>query len=263
MLYLHLRSADSAVCVTHTVGMWSGRTAPRGTACCVVQASRPRVVVGWAESAHIRARSRTMRAFADWPTESRRNRQRGLARGAAWLAPRVRDPAVEQGRSPKRVPLRSLPHPPAANPLGSRWRGDLAAIAWPSSDPPFSASTRGGDSRNIQTNDNGATEVTPPREALNGRKRRGSVPHLLSVQTEPSRIPFPDLRTEPSLHPRWSSRRDASSRPRYHARARKLTLEHESTIRTLAGTKSLRSLAAEFGVSHETIRPVLRQVPAD
>jgi DeoR/GlpR family transcriptional regulator of sugar metabolism len=32
-------------------------------------------------------------------------------------------------------------------------------------------------------------------------------------------------------------------------------------IRALAGTRSLRALAADFGVSHETIRAVLRQKP--
>jgi hypothetical protein len=46
---------------------------------------------------------------------------------------------------------------------------------------------------------------------------------------------------------------------RYGGRARKLTLEQESAIRALTGMKSLRSLAAQFGVSHETIRAVVRQ----
>jgi DNA-binding CsgD family transcriptional regulator len=53
-------------------------------------------------------------------------------------------------------------------------------------------------------------------------------------------------------------RRDASSLPPYRARARRLTPEQEATIRALAAIKSLRSLAAEFGISHETIRTVLR-----
>src|SRR4051812_8134224 len=73
------------------------------------------------------------------------------------------------------------------------------------------------------------------------------------------RIPFPDLRTNPAVLPRWPSRREASARPRYHTRARKLTSEQESAVRALAGSKSLRSLAADFGVSHETIRAVVRQ----
>jgi hypothetical protein len=73
-----------------------------------------------------------------------------------------------------------------------------------------------------------------------------------------SRIPFPDLRTETASQPRWPSRRDASSSLRYGTRARKLSLEQESAIRALAGTRSLRSLAADFWVSHETIRMALR-----
>ena len=73
------------------------------------------------------------------------------------------------------------------------------------------------------------------------------------------RIPFPDLRTDPAVVPRWPSRRHASSPVRYRVRARRLTPEQESAIRTLSGSKSLRSLAADFDVSHETIRAVLRQ----
>ncbi|MCD6031011.1 MAG: hypothetical protein K0S78_3185 [Thermomicrobiales bacterium] len=75
------------------------------------------------------------------------------------------------------------------------------------------------------------------------------------------RIPFPHLRTERIPHPRWPSRREAAVRPRYHCRSRRLTPAQAEAIRALAGTKSLRSLAADFGVSHETIRAVLRQVP--
>jgi len=41
-----------------------------------------------------------------------------------------------------------------------------------------------------------------------------------------------------------------------------LTADQESAIRSLAATKSLRSLAADFGVSHETVRSVLRQTAA-
>ena len=42
-------------------------------------------------------------------------------------------------------------------------------------------------------------------------------------------------------------------------RQRKLLPEQVTTIRALAGSKSLRALAADFGVSHETIRALLRQ----
>jgi hypothetical protein len=48
-------------------------------------------------------------------------------------------------------------------------------------------------------------------------------------------------------------------RPRYSTRARKLICEQEAKIRRLSATKSLRILAAEFGVSHETIRAVVRK----
>ena len=41
-------------------------------------------------------------------------------------------------------------------------------------------------------------------------------------------------------------------------RHRKLSPAEEADIRALAATKSLRSLAADFGVSHETVRAVLR-----
>jgi hypothetical protein len=75
----------------------------------------------------------------------------------------------------------------------------------------------------------------------------------------PRRIAVPDFRIRSSLVPRWPSRREATARPRYCARARRLTADQESSIRALAAIKSLRSLAAEFGVSHETIRAVLRE----
>jgi hypothetical protein len=42
-------------------------------------------------------------------------------------------------------------------------------------------------------------------------------------------------------------------------RDRKLASDQVATIRALAGTKSLRSLAADFNVSHETIRTALRK----
>ncbi len=51
-----------------------------------------------------------------------------------------------------------------------------------------------------------------------------------------------------------------SQRASYHApRPRKLSAEQEAAIGAEAGTRSLRELAAEFGVSHETIRAVLRE----
>ena len=60
----------------------------------------------------------------------------------------------------------------------------------------------------------------------------------------------------PDIRPLPRPRRGGSG-VRYSLRARKLTLAEESAIRSLAATKSLRSLAAEFGVSHETVPAVL------
>ena len=47
----------------------------------------------------------------------------------------------------------------------------------------------------------------------------------------------------------------------YASRRRKLSCEQEAAIRSEAGNRTLRDLAAVFGVSHETIRTVLRQEP--
>ena len=72
----------------------------------------------------------------------------------------------------------------------------------------------------------------------------------------PRRVLVPDLRP-------LSRRRRCGSGVRYAVRARKLTPAQESAIRALAETKSMRSLAADFGVSHETNRaPVSLSYPA-
>jgi hypothetical protein len=73
------------------------------------------------------------------------------------------------------------------------------------------------------------------------------------------RISFPDPRTEPASTLQWPSWCETLSPHRFGARARRLAPEQESAIYALAGTKSHRSLAAEFGLSQETIRAVLRQ----
>ena len=112
----------------------------------------------------------------------------------------------------------------------------------------------------VEDNDSGATLVTPSSEVLNRRKRRGSNPHLQNLVGAPLRVPVLDFRLGASNTPRWPLRGETPSPRRYRTRARKLTPEQESAIRALAETKSLRSLAADFGVSHETIRTVVRQV---
>ncbi len=93
------------------------------------------------------------------------------------------------------------------------------------------------------------------------RKRRGSVQHLqnLLASRRSVRVPVPDFRSPADFAPRWStgSRRDAPVPSRYRQRARRLTPVQEASVRSLATTKSLRSLAADFGVSHETVRRVI------
>ncbi len=54
------------------------------------------------------------------------------------------------------------------------------------------------------------------------------------------------------------SQRDTYQVPR----RRKLLSEQEAAVRAQAGNRSLRELAAEFGVSHETIRVVHREADA-
>jgi hypothetical protein len=88
-----------------------------------------------------------------------------------------------------------------------------------------------------------------------GRKRRGSVsPARHDTRgTDPINIAV--------VPPRRLSGR--SKRTAYYApRQSKLTAEQKATIRSEAGSHTLRDLAADFGVSHETIRTVLRQLPA-
>ncbi len=96
---------------------------------------------------------------------------------------------------------------------------------------------------------------------LRPRVRRGSVQHLQNLlgSCQSVRIPVPDFRLGPVSRSRWPARLrpNESTAGRYARRPRKLTPADESTIQALAGTKSLRSLAADSGVSHETIRAVI------
>src|SRR5215213_2635790 len=81
---------------------------------------------------------------------------------------------------------------------------------------------------------NAVTEATGPNQ------------HLQNLPGWQRRVPVLDFCSSSSAHPRWPLRsRDCKSR-RYRARARKLTSEQESTIRALAATRSLLSLAADF-----------------
>ncbi len=86
---------------------------------------------------------------------------------------------------------------------------------------------------------------------VTGGASASSVPWASAV-----RVIVPDFRQQ---------RDRALSRPgrRYRQRTRKLTPLQESAIRALAASKSLRSLAADFDVSHETVRTVVRTSPAE
>src|SRR5690349_11635411 len=70
----------------------------------------------------------------------------------------------------------------------------------------------------------------------------------------PTRIRWPDLRSQHDHGLLGSGRRNRS-------RMHKLNPAEESAIRELAATRSLRSLAATFGVSHQTISRVLWRKP--
>src|SRR5262245_34717033 len=51
---------------------------------------------------------------------------------------------------------------------------------------------------------------------------------------------------------------------RYQApRPRRLTAAEEREVARLAGWRSLRHIAREFGVSHESIRSIIRRTPVD
>ena len=96
------------------------------------------------------------------------------------------------------------------------------------------------------------------------RKRRGSVRHDQNHGFGSTRFAVPDFRSPSVVSSRRSGhpRLDDPVYDRYRSRARKLTPIQEDEIRVLAGTRSLRSLAADFGVSHETVR-VVKQTGAD
>ncbi|MDP9364285.1 MAG: hypothetical protein M3Q10_08705 [Chloroflexota bacterium] len=116
----------------------------------------------------------------------------------------------------------------------------------------------------LEENENGADEAAPPTEVLHQRKRRGSRQHFQNLVRSGAsvRVPVPGplLGATPAsgLDGPSRSRPDAPACCRYRARPRKLTAAQVLDIRALAATRSLRSLAAEFGVSHETIRSALR-----
>ena len=87
----------------------------------------------------------------------------------------------------------------------------------------------------------------------------GSVRHVQNPLAGPVRVQVPDFPPSPDLCAggRVRARRDRPVSRRYAYRPGKLTDAQESAIRALGATRSLSSLAADFGVSHETVRTVL------
>jgi hypothetical protein len=108
------------------------------------------------------------------------------------------------------------------------------------------------------TQDTTSANGPAPSSATGNRRRpRGSIPRARACLASSRRRPR--SAHSPRAGSPGLSRRDASLPLRYCARTRWRTLEQESPMSALAGTTSLRSLAADFGVSHETIQAVLRQ----
>ncbi len=81
------------------------------------------------------------------------------------------------------------------------------------------------------------------------------------IPTHPIHVLVPDLRAGASSAARCASPslREPLPLRRYRHRHRKLTSADEGTIGALAETKSLRTLAADFAVSHETIRSIIKR----
>jgi hypothetical protein len=77
------------------------------------------------------------------------------------------------------------------------------------------------------------------------------VPRFVPVRTDPL---FAGDAIPPVSKPRGKP-------SRYASRTRRLTSDEESAIVALAGTRSLRAIGADFAVSHETVRAVLRRAP--
>jgi site-specific DNA recombinase len=96
-----------------------------------------------------------------------------------------------------------------------------------------------------------------------GRKRRGTVPQVQYQYGQSIRVPLPDSKYIGEPTSRDSSHIDDTFLPRrLGQRPRKLTHSDEATIRILSITCSLRALAVQFGVSHETIRKIIATHPS-
>ena len=104
----------------------------------------------------------------------------------------------------------------------------------------------------VGAHENGTDSLAPRSEVMKGRKQWDSVssPRHRQLGTEPLCVaPVPPRRLA-----------GQSKRAPYQvSKPRKLSAEEEVAIRGRAGNQTLRELAAEFGVSHETVRTVVRR----
>lgn len=121
-------------------------------------------------------------------------------------------------------------------------------------------SENGGDQRTLSpgSNENAADMETPPMDSgvstanYLRRKRRGSVSPVRHDTMGTAPI---DIAAVPPRRLSGLSKRTTYQTPR----PRKLSPAHIAAILANAGNRTLRELAAGFGVSHETIRTVVRQ----
>ncbi len=160
---------------------------------------------------------------------------------------------VEPDRSPRTGTWRPLVHPPAANPLGSRWRRGGV--------PPASISLRSDNSRlrrlpcarggsAVKQNTWSAPGVTPPSEVRNGRKRRGSVTRRRCGDG------YYNIAEAPPVERVGESKR-ASASNRDHGRVSEVIRKRVHVLR--AAGLTLREISALAGISHEAVRSVLRE----
>jgi hypothetical protein len=125
------------------------------------------------------------------------------------------------------------------------------ACPWSVSDVTAVFNRRGGrgESRTVGANINGALAVKLSNEVEYRRKRRGSVASCP--------LPFGAVVIAGATERRQVG---VSARSPYQrTRARRLSPSERAAVLALAPYHTLRELAAEFGVSHETIRNVRKE----
>jgi DNA-binding CsgD family transcriptional regulator len=107
----------------------------------------------------------------------------------------------------------------------------------------------------IGTNNDDTDSPVSSSEVMKGRKRRGAHQHHQNLFERSVRIPIPDFRPD---RPVTYTPRNGTASQRYRSRPSKLTPVQVTAIRALAHSQTLRAIAGEFGVSHETVRQAIR-----